>query len=82
VKRWHDTLVILGSHPGTRQDFDWGRVKDVDVWAFNEAVSRGEWVQFASAVFQMHIPAIWRNPTNRNDNKHADWLAGATPRPC
>lgn len=68
-----ETLVIFGSHPDTRGAFDWKR-QDCDVWVFNEAVSKGEWVQWAQAVFQMHVPAIWRNPKNRNDDKHHAWL--------
>ena len=81
MKRSHDTLIILGSHPDTRLLFDWKRAKDVDIFVFNEAVSRGEWIQHASAVFQMHIPAIWRNPANRNDNHHAEWLVGGETPP-
>lgn len=81
MKKQHDTLVILASHPETRKEFDWKRVNEVDIFAFNEAVSRGEWVLHASAVFQMHIPAIWRNPANRNDNKHAEWLVGGQTPP-
>lgn len=81
MNKQHDTLVILGSHPGTRGEFDWTRVPEVDIWAFNEAVSIGSWIQHASGVFQMHIPAIWRNPANRNDNHHADWLVGGDTPP-
>jgi hypothetical protein len=74
------TLVILGSHPGTREDFDWSR-SDCDVYTFNEAASVGSWVQWTSAVFQMHIPAIWKNPLNRNDKDHFEWLKGENNPP-
>jgi len=80
--------AIVGSHPGTRQDFDFSRT-DCDVWTFNEALSRAEsptaneadkWCVRSDAIFQMHAPAVWRNPTNRNDQFHADWLRlGKTP---
>lgn len=73
-----DTVVILGSHPDTRGEFDFSR-QDCDVWVFNEAAAQG-WVKRADAVFQMHLPAIWRNPHNRNDKNHYAWLSsGNTP---
>lgn len=73
-----DTVVILGSHPGTRAEFDFDRT-DCDVWVFNEAAQK-EWCKRADAVFQMHSPIIWRNPANRNDGRHFDWLkSGETP---
>lgn len=70
-----DTLIIIGSHPRTRTDFDFSRT-DCEIWMFNEAVSNKEntWAKRADAVFQMHEEAIWRNPNNRNDPKHYEWL--------
>lgn len=44
-----------------------------DIWVFNESVSIG-WAKNASLVFQMHHPAIWKNPDNRNDPNHYAWL--------
>jgi hypothetical protein len=69
------TLAIIGSHPRTREAFDFSR-SDVEVWLFNEAISNpaNEWAKRADAVFQMHIPAIWKNPNNRNDPGHYAWL--------
>jgi hypothetical protein len=67
-----DTLVIVGSYPQTRGLFDFSRT-DCDVWVFNEAMNQS-WVKRADAVFQLHIPTIWRNPQNRNDPKHYEWL--------
>lgn len=66
-------LAIIGSHKVTRGDY---RPRPgFDVWVFNEAVSRGEdFAKDATAVFQMHLPVIWRNPRNRNDPRHYDWL--------
>ena len=73
-----DILVILGSHPGTRSEFDFDRT-DCDVWVFNEAAQK-DWVKRADAVFQIHAPVIWRNPANRNDAGHYEWLtSGNTP---
>ena len=68
-----DTVVIIGGHPGTRNDFDWER-EDCDVWTFNETLGKNEWCKRADGVFQMHLPMIWRSKTNRNDPKHYDWL--------
>jgi len=69
------TLVIIGSHPRTREGFDFNRT-DVDVWLFNEAISNpvNSWAKRADIIFQMHVPAIWRNPNNRNDPHHYKWL--------
>lgn len=67
-----DTLVIVGSHPRTRKDFNFNRV-DCDVWVFNEAISNHT-LPRADAVFQMHAEAIWKNPANRNDPHHYEWL--------
>ena len=69
------TLAIIGSHTRTREAFDFNRT-DADVWLFNEAYSNKEnvWAKRADAVFQLHDPIIWKNPKNRNDPKHYDWL--------
>ena len=69
------TVAIVGSHPRTRGDFDFTRT-DCDIWVFNEALSNEAetWCPRADAVFQMHVETIWRNPHNRNDKGHAEWL--------
>jgi hypothetical protein len=73
-----DVVAIVGSHPQTRGLFDFTRT-DCDIWVFNEAMST-EWTKRADAVFQLHIPTIWRNPNNRNDPNHYAWLkSGQTP---
>ena len=73
-----DTVCIVGSHPRTRGEMDFSRT-DCDIWVFNEAMST-EWATRADGVFQMHEQAIWKNPQNRNDPKHYDWLkSGKTP---
>jgi hypothetical protein len=72
------TIAIIGSHPRTRALFDYDR-PDCDVWVFNEAISgNNPWVKRVDAVFQMHVPTIWRNPQNRNDPGHYDWLKNQT----
>lgn len=88
LKTKNTIVAIVGSHPGTRGEFDFDRT-DCDVWVFNEALSRAEstdaneadlWCKHADAIFQMHAPAVWRNPKNRNDHDHHDWLtSGNTP---
>jgi hypothetical protein len=65
-------LAIVGSHPKTR-DLAPLNNPDYDIWVFNESVSLG-WAKTATAVFQMHNPIIFRNPANRNDPKHYQWL--------
>ena len=73
-----DTLIVMGSHPRTRNEFDWTR-EDCDIVVFNEACKM-DWVKRADYVTQMHLPVIWRNPGNRNDPKHYEWLkSGNTP---
>lgn len=77
-ERRHDTVVIFGSHPEKRNDYDWDRT-DADVWVFNEAVKYKENSGFApedkvAGVFQLHKPVIWKNPHNRNDKNHYEWL--------
>ena len=73
-----DTLIVMGSHPRTRNEFDWTRT-DCDIVVFNEACKM-DWVKRADYVTQMHLPVIWRNPGNRNDPKHYEWLkSGNTP---
>ena len=72
------TVAIVGSHPGTREDFDFDRT-DCDIWVFNEALNT-PWCKRATGVFQLHQPIIWRSATNRNDPKHYEWLkSGDTP---
>jgi len=73
-----DILIVMGSHPATRNEFDWTR-EDCDIVVFNEACKM-DWVKRADYVMQMHLPIIWRNPGNRNDPKHYEWLkSGNTP---
>jgi hypothetical protein len=64
-------VVLVGSNQLTRHLIDWSQ--PADFWLFNEAASR-DWVEHCDAVFQMHAPAIWRNPKNVNDPKHYEWL--------
>jgi hypothetical protein len=72
----HNTLVILGNYDGTRHIYNQAR-EDCDVWVFNEMMGKtnpDQWVKRADAVFQMHVEPIWRNPANRTDPGHYDWL--------
>lgn len=66
------TCAIIGSHPRTRNAFDFTR-EDCDIWVFNEAMSNKTFPR-ADVVFQIHAEPIWRNPANRNDNGHVKWL--------
>lgn len=71
-------VCIVGSHPRGREAVDWNR--DCDYWLFNEA-ARMDWVKKCDAVFQMHAPVIWKNPNNRNDPEHYNWLKTQTITP-
>lgn len=64
-----DIVAIIGSHPDTRGEFDFGRT-DCDVWVFNEVVSNGDWCPRADVVFQLHKPPSWRIP----GSSHYQWL--------
>lgn len=75
----------MGSHPKGVDRFDWSR-KDCEIWLFNESpnakAENGE-LKYpkCDAVFQLHHEAIWKNPKNRTDEKHYDWLSsGKTPK--
>lgn len=78
------TLVIMGTHPNGLKTFDWSRT-DCDIWMFNEAPNikneKGELIYpRADAFFQLHDEAIWKNPKNRSDPNHYNWLtSGKTP---
>lgn len=66
------TVAIVGSHPLTHSLVPWHK-SYIDVWVFNEAASLG-WPKRVQGVFQLHQPPIWKNPVNRNDPKHYEWL--------
>lgn len=66
------TVAIIGSHPRTREQFDFTRT-DCDIWVFNEALTY-DWCKRADVVFQLHKPVVFRSKTNRNDPGHYDWL--------
>lgn len=78
-----DTVCICGTNLITREFIDWD--KDADFWYFNESISGSAkqkddgnfgWTydRPVHGVFQMHVPAIWRNKKNITDNGHYDWL--------
>ena len=78
------TLVIMGTHPNGLKTFDWTRT-DCDIWMFNEAPTAKKadgqlMYPKTDVVFQLHHEAIWKNPKNRNDKDHFQWLtSGKTP---
>ena len=67
-----DTVCIVGSNPATRDNAPWDD-DSLDIWVLNEAGSKG-WAKRYDAVFQLHVPEIYSNPTNVSDNGHWDWL--------
>jgi hypothetical protein len=66
------TVCIVGSAPTTREDAPWDDLTK-PIWVFNEAAEI-EWCKRADAVFQMHLPEVYRSPLNRTDPKHWEWL--------
>lgn len=73
----------MGTHYKGLRDFDWKRT-DCDIWMFNEAANakrNGKLIYPKTDVlFQLHHEAIWKNPKNRGDEKHYEWLkSGQTP---
>lgn len=70
-----DKVAIVGTHDRTRGLAPWNS-DEYDLWLFNEVVPH-PWVKGrCDALFQMHLPAIYRNPRNRNDMNHWNWLQG------
>lgn len=76
------TVCIVGSHRDTRELAPWDR-PDTDFWVFNEAANQSvkddhgnlyKWVKKCNGVFQMHKPVVYRNPNNRTDANHWQWL--------
>lgn len=65
-------LWIVGAQVKTRDLAPWENLTN-DIWVLNEAMSKG-WAKRASAVFQLHSPAVYRNPYNVNDMGHWAWL--------
>lgn len=75
-------LAIVGTHKDTRKLAPYDD-PDFDIWVFNEAMSQlvhdddGQPVKLvprASAVFQLHEPAVYMSPNNRSDKFHWQWL--------
>ena len=71
-------LAIVGCATETRDNVDYND-PDLDIWVFNESCSK-EWCKRADGVFQMHMESVWKNPMNRGDAEHGEWLmSGNTP---
>ena len=73
-----NTVILIGTNSITRHLIPWERT-DADYWIFNECASlRDEipdyWCKRCDAVFQIHVPAIWRNKKNLNHYGHYAWL--------
>lgn len=66
------TVAIVGTHKDTRELAPYGDTS-IDIWLFNEA-GQADWAKRVSALFQVHIPAVYKNPLNRCDTRHWDWL--------
>lgn len=71
-------VVLYGTNTFTRHLIPWGQ-KETDFWCWNEVASLkddrpGYWAKQVDLVFQMHVPAIWRNPQNVNHAGHYAWL--------
>jgi hypothetical protein len=66
-------LAIVGSAPSTRERIDWSD-PNLDIWVYNEVLSRPGWCKRADAVWQIHPEPIWRTEKNRSDANHCNWL--------
>jgi len=66
------TLAIIGNAE-TKTLFDWTRI-DCDTVVFNEAANTAFKGKPVTMVLQLHDPVIWKNPNNRNDPTHFEWL--------
>ena len=76
------TVAIVGTHPATRDNAPFDD-PNKDIWVFNEVAGKDvkqddgtfrPWAWRVSAVFQMHLPLIYRSLLNRSDPKHWEWL--------
>lgn len=71
-------LAIVGAATQTRDDVPYDD-PDLDIWMFNEMPQK-DFAKRCDAVFQLHDPAIWKNPLNRGGGDHGEWLmSGNTP---
>lgn len=73
------TVAIVGSEKRTRDLAPWND-QSIDIWVFNEA-AQSEWAKRVTGVFQLHVPAVYRNPLNRSDPRHWEWLQQPHPFP-
>ena len=75
------TVAIVGSHPLSREFAPWGR--GIPIWLFNEAPAREGWAhgKECDALFQMHLPMIFRSKLNRHDDHYYEWLQQEHPFP-
>ena len=76
------TVAIVGTHPDTRDNAPFDD-PNIDIWVFNEVAGKNvkqddgsfrPWAWRVDAVFQMHLPLIYRSLLNRSDPKHWEWL--------
>jgi len=68
------TVAIVGSHTKAKDTAPFDQ-PGVDIWVFNAVAGRADtWVERYDLVFQMHQPAIYRSPHNREDPNHWKWL--------
>jgi hypothetical protein len=71
-------VAIVGTNKFSRSLIDWEL--DADYWVFNE-VAGLDWPKRVDGVFQMHIPALFRNKKNVNFKDHYEWLKKEHPYP-
>lgn len=67
------TVAICGSNERSRNLAPW-QDDNIEKWTFNEACSQPWVAGKVHAVFQMHSPPVYRNPLNRVDPNHWEWL--------
>jgi len=75
-------VAIVGTHPATRDNAPFDD-PNYDIWVFNEVAGKDQpqedgsyrpWAWRVNAVFQMHLPVIYKSLLNRSDPRHWEWL--------
>ena len=81
-------VFICGTNKQTRSLVDWSLEYTADYWVFNESAYVGDrednrWTagKPISAVFQMHMPQIWRSDNGGHYPGYYNWLKEQHPFP-
>jgi hypothetical protein len=73
------TVAIVGSNPLSRGHAPWD--SDIPIWVFNEASAGWAKDLKVAAVFQLHLPMIFRSRHNHAFAEYYEWLKDEKPYP-